>query len=157
MESDFGGKLERVALGYHVSLELVSRSGTRETLEFDLVPDDQADYQAGFLGDSAPLAQAILGESAGTLIPYFTEDFQAIEIISIAPATRKTKSGTATRRRENIQEAKNQIEFRDAVLFASSTDTKWGDYDADGLDYYKWKSQAQNNTDRNDKEADRPE
>jgi hypothetical protein len=26
------------------------------------------------------------------------------------------------------------------VLFAASVDTKWGDYDADGLDYETWKA-----------------
>ena len=151
MDAHSDGKLERVSLGCHVHLELIARSGAREALTFDLVTDSQADYQAGFLGESALLARAILGESPGAVIPYFTDDLQAIEIISISDSIHKIRSETASQRQANIQEAKNQIEFRDAILFASSANTKWGGYDADGLDYGKWKSQAQVSAD--DEEA----
>jgi hypothetical protein len=128
----------QICLGCHVELELIARSGKRETLQFDLVPDDQADYQAGFLGVSTPLARAILGEKPGALIPYFTEDLQAVEILSVTAATREPSSAASAQRKRNIQETKSQLEFRDALLFASSAGTKWGDYDADGLDYEKW-------------------
>ena len=128
----------QICLGCCVELILIARSGSRETLKFDLVSDDDADYQAGFLGISTSLARAILGEKPGTLVPYFTEDLQAVEILSITAATRKPSSSTSTQRKRNIQETKSQLEFRDALLFASSAGTKWGDYDADGLDYEKW-------------------
>ena len=52
----------RADIGSFVELELLSRSGEHEHLTFDFVADELADYQAGFLGASTPLAQAILGE-----------------------------------------------------------------------------------------------
>ena len=130
--------LKQVCLGCHVQLELISRSGEREFLEFDLVPDEQADYKAGFLGASTPLAISILGEKPGMTIPYFTDDLLAVEILDVTLSIRESSTTTSTNRKKNVQETKNQLEFRDALLFASSTGTKWGNYDADGLDYEKW-------------------
>ena len=125
----------RVQLGCHVEIELLARSGERESLAFDLVPDDVSDYQAGFLGVSTPLAQAILGEASKTLVPYFTEELQAVQILSVTTSTRKPPSDASSRRKEAVDDAVNQIEFTNAVLFAASVDTKWGEYDPDGLDY----------------------
>lgn len=129
-----------VQLGSHVELELLTRSGERETLAFDLVPDEQADYQAGFLGVSAPLAQAILGEKEGITVPYFTDELQGVQIVSVSPSTRKPPVDAAAKRGAAVQDAVEQIEFTNAVLFAASVDTKWGEYDADGLDYEEWKA-----------------
>lgn len=130
----------RVQLGSHVELRLLTRSGEREALAFDLVPDEQADYQAGFLGVSAPLAQAILGEKAGITVPYFTDELQGVQIVSISPSTRKPSANAAAKREAAVQDAVEQIEFTNAVLFAASVDTKWGEYDADSLDYEEWKA-----------------
>ena len=133
--------ISTVQLGCHVEIELVFRTGKRENLEFDLIPDAQADYQNGFVGISAPIAKAIIGEKYGYLIPFFTEEFQAVQILSIKKSNRKPDGNIPASRKASIQETLNQIEYRDVVLFASSTDTKWGSYDADGLDYEKWKSE----------------
>jgi hypothetical protein len=130
----------RARLGCLVEIELLSHSGERERLEFDLVPDGQADYQAGFLGASTPLAQAILGERIGVAIPYFTDELMAIEIHAIRESTRAPNKDAASQREAALQDAKDQIEFTNAVLFAASVDTKWGEYDADGLDYEEWKA-----------------
>jgi hypothetical protein len=130
----------RIQIGCSVEIKLLSRSGESEQLEFDLVPDEQADYEAGFLGASTPLARAILGEKAGITLPYFTEELMAIEILSVRESTRKTVSDTASQRKAALKEAKEQIEFTNAMLFAASVDTKWGSYDADGLDYEAWKA-----------------
>ena len=132
--------IPRVQLGCCVEIKLLSRSGKGEHLEFDLVPDEQADYQVGFLGISTPIAKAILGERAGTTVPYFTDELMAIEVISIRKSTRSPSTGAADRRGAALQEAKDQIEFTNAVLFAASVDTKWGAYDADGLDFDGWKA-----------------
>ncbi len=130
----------RARLGCQIELELLSRSGDRERWMFDLVPDEQADYQSGFLGVRTPLAQAILGEKVGVTIPYFTDELMAVEILSIRESTRKLISDAAARREAALKDAKDQIEFTSAVLFAASVDTKWGEYDADGLDYEEWKA-----------------
>lgn len=134
----------RVQPGYCVSIKLLYRSGESEHLEFDLVPDEQSDYQAGFIGISTPLAKAILGEKAGITVPYFTDELMAIEIRSIRESTR-TAADTAIQRDSVVQNAKDQIEFTNAVLFAASVNTKWGSYDADGLDYEKWKARQAKN------------
>ena len=131
-------------IGTQVKIALVHRSGEREVLAFDLVRDEWADYAAGFLGASTHLAKAILGESPGTLIPYFTDELQAIEMLTVTESTRKPDESTLEQRTANLKEARDQIDFRNAVLFAASTDTKWGSYDADGLDYEQWKSNPEN-------------
>jgi len=135
----------RALPGYCVSVKLLYRSGESEHLEFDLVADEQSDYQAGFIGISTPFAQAILGEKAGITVPYFTDELMAIEILNIRESTR-TATDTAVKRDSAVQSAKDQIEFTNAVLFAASVDTKWGSYDADGLDYEKWKERQTKNT-----------
>ena len=138
--------------GFCVSIKLLYRTGESEHLEFDIVPDEQADYQTGFLGVSTPLAKAILGEKAGITVPYFTDELMAIEILSIRESTR-TPADTAIRRDTAVQDAKDQIEFTNAVLFAASVDTKWGSYDADGLDYEKWKARQVKDAAAKDEEA----
>ena len=130
----------RVRIGSCVEVELSARSGGHERLKFDLVPDEQADYQAGFLGVSAPLAQALLGEKAGVTVPFFTDELMAVEILSIRKSTRAPDNETAAQRDAALKDAKDRIEFTNAVLFAASVDTKWGNYDADGLDYETWKA-----------------
>jgi len=140
--------INRVQIGTQVELELLNRSGEREKLTFDLVADHQADIQNGFLGVSTHLAKTILGESTGILIPYFTAEYQAVELLSITASTRKPQSDAAAHREANLQAAKDQIEFTNAVLFASSADTKWGGYDADGLDFEHW--QTKKSTDEGD-------
>lgn len=143
----------RVQPGFWVAINLLSRSGESEHLEFDLVPDEQADYQAGFLGASTPLAKAILGEKAGITVPYFTDELMAIEIVSIRESTRTPAPDAAIRRDAAVQNAKDQIEFTNAVLFAASVDTKWGAYDADGLDYENWKERQPKDAGAKDEEG----
>ena len=129
----------RVQTGCRVELELLYRSGERERLAFDLVPDSHADYQAGFLGEGTPLAGAIMGENPGITIPYFTDELMAIEIISVRESTRNAVEDTAAQREAALKDARDQIEFTNAVLFAASMNTKWGAYDADGLEFEGWK------------------
>lgn len=38
----------KVEIGTHVELELIGQSGERERLNLTLMPDEQADFQAGF-------------------------------------------------------------------------------------------------------------
>jgi hypothetical protein len=136
----------RVRVGCRVVIKLLARTGEGEQLAFDIVDDEQADYRAGFLGVSTALAQAILGEKPGIMIPYFTDDLMGVEILSIRESSRVPSDDAAARRGTAVKNAKDQIEFTNAVLFAASVDTKWGSYDADGLDYETWKrSQSETN------------
>ena len=140
----------RVQPGSCVAIKLLSRSGESEHLEFDIVPDECADYQAGFLGVSTPLAKTILGEKAGITVPYFTDELMAVEILSIRESTRTPAVDAALRRDAAVKKAKDQIEFTNALLFAASVDTKWGSYDADGLDYETWKTRNSENAARDE-------
>ena len=50
-----------VRTGMHVIVDLIDASDRCERLEFDIVPDQVADFARGFLGEGTPLAQAIWG------------------------------------------------------------------------------------------------
>ena len=140
----------RVHPGCSVTVKLFSRSGDYERLEFDIVPDEHADYQAGFLGVGTPLAQAMLGEKVGITVPYFTDELMAVEILSVHESTRISDPDAAVKRDAAVKNAKDQIEFTNAVLFAASVNTKWGVYDADGLDYEAWLAeQSEDSTESN--------
>jgi hypothetical protein len=143
------GKDERITvqLGTQVEIVLIYRSGHEETLLFDLVNDSHADIKNGFLSVSTTLAKAILGEIPGTKIPYFTSELQAVQILTVQQTTRKPDTTTSSRREKVIENTLDEIEFRNAILFASSTDTKWGSYDADGLDYRNWSSEQNSSED----------
>ena len=59
-----------INIGIHVVLNLLDRTGKKDRLEFDIVADTSADFPQGFLGVSTPLAKVLMGEKAGTTIPY---------------------------------------------------------------------------------------
>lgn len=87
-----------VALGSHVQVELVSQTGQRESLAFDLVPDPAADFASGLLSMNTPLARAILGQTPGNTVPYRIGDLVEVKIVSITalfyprPSLRQSQS-----------------------------------------------------------------
>lgn len=121
------------AVGTHVTLELITEVGDSEQLEFDLVPDRSADFSNGFLGESTPLAQAILGQPVGRPLLYQNADIRAVRIVAIAPSQAVPEDAEA-RRQETLRKAVRQSDATNAILFASSFSGKWGDYDPTGLD-----------------------
>ena len=121
------------AVGTHVTLELITEGGESEQLEFDLVTDRSADFARGFLGESTPLAQAILGQPAGRPLLYQNADIRAVRILAISPSQAVAEDAEA-RRQETLRKAVRQSESTNAILFASSFSGKWGDYDPTGLD-----------------------
>lgn len=127
----------KVKPGMHVEIELVDRSGEGERMTFDLVPDSAADFARGFLGESTPLAKAILGALPGSVIPYHMEDIQAVRIHVVTPTTAGPLEDAAARRKETLEKALQDAERTNAMIFASSFSGKWGDYDPDGIE--KWK------------------
>ncbi len=126
-----------VATGMYVEVELVSRSGETERLSFTIVPDEQADFAAGFLGAGTPLAKAILGQVAGSELPYRVDDIRAVRVLAVATG-RTAAEDVAARRKAVIRDAVNKSDFINAMIFASAVNTKWGDYDVDGLDPTTW-------------------
>jgi hypothetical protein len=129
-----------VAPGMRVDIELVSRSGETQPLGVTLVPDEQADFSAGFLGAGTPLARAILGQEVGSQVPYLVADLVAVRIVAASPSAQLPADELAARREAVLREAAEKSEFTSAQIYATSADTKWGDYDVDGLDPKKWKS-----------------
>jgi hypothetical protein len=123
----------RAGLGRHVVVELVL-DGESERLEFDIVPDEQADFEAGFLGHGTPLARAIEGLAAGQAAPYRAGGGGLVRVLSVEPARSGPPADVARRRAETLRKAVDQSDRTNAMMFASSFSGKWGDYDPSALD-----------------------
>jgi len=120
-------------VGSHVEVELVEASGSRERLAFDIVPDSQADFDAGFLGASTPLARAVLGQCAGSTLPYRAEEIREIHVLTVVPSQRVARQDVAADRQAVIQRAISKSDLENAVRFALTVDVKWGDTDPEGI------------------------
>jgi hypothetical protein len=128
------GEKQRPALsGAHVELELIDASGEREGLSFDIVPDKLADFKNGFLGEKTPLAQAINGHFADERVPYQVDEIVEIHILDVQRSQASPDKGIEARRQAALRKAVKQSDLTNAVLFASSFNGKWGDYDPTGL------------------------
>ncbi len=128
----------RVALRMRVQIELVSRSEEREPLEFEIVPDPEADFYSGFLSENTPLAQAILGQVVGSVISYAVGDVKEVRILSALPGGGEGAAQAAAKRKAAVEEAIRHSDRTNAIIFASSFEGKWGGYDADTIDE-EWK------------------
>jgi hypothetical protein len=137
-------------LGMHVELELIDASGQTESLFLDIVEPSAAHLEAGLLGVDTPLAQAILGRSAGDQVVYRRGDVLAVRILSVA-RSRADATAAAERRQEVLRKALDAAERTNAEMFASSFTGKWGDYDPDGV--AKWEGQ---DGEQVDKQGDKP-
>jgi len=118
-----------VAIGTHVEVELVDESGAGELLAVDIVPDSQADFSSGFLGAGTPLAQAILGQPAGSVVPYKVGDILQVRILKVASNASAPPADVEAKRQAVIQQAIAQSELVSDMAFALAVGSKWGDYD----------------------------
>jgi len=124
----------QVGIGTHVEVELLTIEGAGEYLEFDLVPDDKADFTAGFLGAGTPLARAILDKCAGCRVDYIAADVVEVRILSVAPSVSTPNVDRAAERQALIREAVSRSNLVDAQRLALTVDVKWGDYDPEGIE-----------------------
>ncbi len=122
--------------GTHVVVELLDAHGESEQLEFDLVPDQAADFSRGYLGAGTPLAKAILNKPAGATLPYRQADILQVRVISVAPAESLPVDDLTQQREQAARKALEQVQRTNAILFASSFSGKWGDYDPDGIEHW---------------------
>jgi hypothetical protein len=122
-----------IAIGAHVEVELISESGENERLAFDVVPDAEADFSAGFLGVGTPLARALVGQRAGSVVPYQMGDITQVKILTVETSGRTPVDDVAADRQAVIQRAINKSDLADAVRFALTVDQKWGDTDPEGI------------------------
>ena len=107
-----------------------------ETLSFDLVSERAADFDEGRLGANTPLAQAIIGQDVGVLLPYNRGDVRSVRILSVNPALDPAPDDATERRQEALKKAVAAAERTNAAIFAASFSGKWGDYDPEGV--AKW-------------------
>lgn len=128
--------MDAVCVGAFVEIELINIKGQVESLAFDIVPEQAADFDRGRLGENTPLAQAILGKPAGSLLPYRMGDVQSVRILSISPSQIGDLHDAGARRDIALKKALDAIERTNAAVFASSFSGKWGDYDPVGIE--KW-------------------
>jgi hypothetical protein len=122
-----------IDIGVHVEIELISESGENERLSLDIVPDAGADFSVGFLGVGTPLARAILGCHAGSMVPYPVGDITQVRILSVTDSSRAPSDDLAADRQAVIQRAISKSDLADAVRFALTVDQKWGDTDPEGI------------------------
>ncbi len=122
----------RVGPETHVQVELVDEAGDVERLEFDIVPDAQADFSQGFLGIGTPLAQAILGQTAGSTVPYPVGDMAQARILSVTLDVRAPSGDVEAKRQAVLRQALAQAEQVSDMAFALAVGSKWGDYDPGG-------------------------
>lgn len=122
-----------VALGTHVEIELISETGDAERLALDIVPDTAADFAAGFLAASTPLAQAIMGRPAGAVMPYRQADIVEVRILSVRLSQRPADETAAGAREAATQEAVTRAKTDELVQLALTVNVKWGDYDPEPL------------------------
>ena len=130
----------KVDLGMQVEVELVSRSGGSERLRFTLVTDDQADFHAGFLGVGTPLAKAILGAIAGSEREYVVGDMLRVKVLTVSISDQAQSENVAARREALMRKARSHSDHVNALTFATSVNSKWGDYDIDSLDPKQWET-----------------
>ncbi len=126
-------QFERINIGSQVELILRNREGQEERLKVIIVSAEAADFSQGYLGVNTPLAQALIGEKAGTTIPYLKDDIYAIEIVAVAKAAITPPQDAANKREEALQKARREVEKTNLIVFASSFSGKWGDYDPDSI------------------------
>lgn len=124
----------RVRIGACVEIELVSEDGDLERLTVDVVPDAQADFANGFLGVSTPLAQAIIGRTAGARVTYAAADVVEVHVRSVRRSERAPAADVAAVRDAATQEAVSRANMEDAVRLALTVNVKWGDYDPEALE-----------------------
>jgi hypothetical protein len=122
-----------VSVGSCVEVELVDQAGDSERLTFDIVPDRAADFTAGFLGAGTPLAQAIMGRPAGSVVPYRVGDMAEVHILAVALSERRAAGDAAETRQALTQEAVERAKLDEMVQLALTVDVKWGDYDPEGI------------------------
>jgi hypothetical protein len=128
----------QVRPGCQVEVELAGRGGPAERLTFTLVDDSQADFDAGFLGLSTPLAKTILGKLAGQTLPYRVGDLQSVKILSVQARGREQTEDVAARRQAVIEKAVKHSDSVNAMIFAGAVNSKWGEYDFGKLDQSQW-------------------
>ncbi len=124
-----GEAITLVQAGRHVVLDIHYQGGEVEHLSLDVVPDAAADFVRGMLGESTPLAKAIMGKHAGEKIAYREGDALEVHILEVRVELAGQPVDLTQRRQETERKARQQSDQTSLIIFASSVNNKWGDYD----------------------------
>jgi hypothetical protein len=128
--------IQCAALGVQIELELLGDEPGEAPAHLTLVivPDDQADFYAGFLGEGTPLAQALLGRRAGDVVNTPAGQAHILALRQVEQGPRQAKENAA-RRQEALEQTQKEIARTNAIVFSTTVEGKWGDYDPDGIDW----------------------
>ena len=126
--------LMKVKTGVQVEIEFVDEEGSTEKQVFIIVPDKFADYASGFLGESTPLAQTLMGRTVGETVPYHLDTLSSLRILTIRLVEVDSLGEAASQREAEYRKALQDLNKRNAAAFAASFSGKWGDYDPDGVE-----------------------
>lgn len=122
--------LRQVEFGSAVTVELIDQDGQAEPLSFVIVAERVADFDRGLLGETAPLARAILGQFVGSTVPYVMGDIRQVRIVQVQTVADLTAEDTAARRAAVLEKARADAARTNAEMFAASFSGKWGNYEA---------------------------
>jgi hypothetical protein len=122
------GKLP-VGIGCQVEVELFYETGESERLNLEIVPDNVSDFHGGLLGESTPLAKALLEHTAGETVLYRAGDIVKVCIHAVNAGSAGSHKDILERRQAVLREAVRQSDLTNAIIFASAVNNKWGDYD----------------------------
>ncbi len=120
------------AVGTHVVVKIKGKSGEADKFEFDLVQDKQSDFSAGLMSERAPLAQAILGHTAGESVDFVTPSGEA-QKVKIESVTASAAGGAAPDRDAVLDEALDKIARRESRQIALTAELHYGSIDPDGI------------------------
>ncbi len=120
-------------LGAQVEVELVDNAGERERMTFTLVPDNAADFANGLLGENTPLAKAIWGRPADSIVPYRAGDMKEARVLAVIPGTTEAKD-LSERRAATRENMIRDADKTDTLIFSTAAGSKWGDYDPGKLE-----------------------
>lgn len=122
-----------IGTGSQVEIILRDKQGKEERLNVILVPAEAADFANGYLGVNTPLAQALIGERAGMVIPYLKDDINSIEVVGVRKSDIQPPANAADKREAALKKVARDVQNTSAMVFASSFSGKWGDYDPESI------------------------
>lgn len=125
--------LQVIWSGCRVAIELIGVDQSREKMAFQIVPDELADFPRGFVGESTPLAKALIGHTAGETVAYPVDDIREVVILGVEVAEGLPDRSVIERREAVLRKALRQSELANLISFAASFNSKWGNYDPESL------------------------
>ncbi len=74
-----------------------------------------------------------MGRQAGEVVPYRAGDIVEVRILSVSAELSAQPEDLSQRREEAERKAIRHSDYTSAVIYASSMNSKWGDYDPGAL------------------------